>query len=105
VVSAIELFYDRSFVSLYRDVVARNPGIDAIDVDGDAVGKLVLGRADGRPDLPDGAQNMRSIAFKDMDGSVVFDATHGLTREFPSEQIQAPFCVGNRASHLQLATR
>jgi len=54
--------------------------LDAVDVDGDAADELVLGLAIGRPDLPYGARNRRSIAFKATDGAVVFDVTRALTR-------------------------
>ena len=67
----------RVWVNVYNLKMA---GIDAIDIDGDTISELVMGLTLVRPDLPDGAQNMRPIAFKDTDGSVVFDVTRGLTR-------------------------
>ena len=54
--------------------------LDAVDVDGDAADELVLGPAIERPDLPDGARNLRSIARKATDGAAVFDVTRALTR-------------------------
>ena len=53
---------------------------DEVNVDGDADKELVLGLLINRPDLSDGAKDLRTNALDASDGAVVFQVTRILTR-------------------------